>query len=118
VSFVENLRKITNNLEDALGIALVGMDGIVVEEHRRDTLLDLPALAAEFSAVLRQIEDITESLHFGRSQELCVLGDKGLILVKKINSDYFLLLVIHAEGNFGKGRYLLKREVAQLEREL
>ena len=118
MSFVENLRKITNNLEDALGVALVGMDGIVVEEHRRDTLLDLPTLAAEFSTVLRKIEEITESLPFGPSQELCVLGDKGLILIKKVNSDYFLLLVIHAEGNFGKGRFLLKREVAQLEKEL
>ena len=118
MSFVENLRKITNNLEDALGVALVGMDGIVVEEHRRDTLLDLPTLAAEFSTVLRQIEEITGSLPFGPSQELCVLGDKGLILIKKVNSDYFLLLVIHAEGNFGKGRFLLKREVAQLEKEL
>ncbi len=118
MSFVESLRKITNNLEDALGVALVGMDGIVVEEHRRDTLLDLSALAAEFSAVLRQIEEVSEGLHFGQAHELCVLGDKGLILIKKITPEYFLLLVIHSEGNFGKGRYLLRREVARLEKEL
>jgi predicted regulator of Ras-like GTPase activity (Roadblock/LC7/MglB family) len=118
VSFVENLRKISNNLEDSLGVALVGMDGIVVEEHRRDNLLDLSALAAEFSAVLRQLEEVSEGLHFGQAQELCVLADKGLILIKKINPEYFLLLVIHSEGNFGKGRYLLRREVAHLEKEL
>ncbi|MCI0528579.1 MAG: hypothetical protein L0Y56_14165, partial [Nitrospira sp.] len=75
MSFVESLRKITNNLEEALGVALVGMDGIVVEEHRRDTLLDLSALAAEFSAVLRQIEEVSESLHFGQAHELCVLSE-------------------------------------------
>jgi predicted regulator of Ras-like GTPase activity (Roadblock/LC7/MglB family) len=118
VSFGDNLRKISGNLEDALGVALVGMDGIVVEEHRRDGLLDLHALGAEFSTVLKQVGEITDNLHLGQSQELCVLGDKGLILIKKINRDYFLLLVIDSEGNFGKGRYLLRREVAQLEREL
>jgi predicted regulator of Ras-like GTPase activity (Roadblock/LC7/MglB family) len=118
VSFVENLRRISNNLEDSLGVALVGMDGIVVEEHRRDNLLDLSALAAEFSALLRQIEEISEGLHFGLAQEICVLADKGLILIRKVNPEYFLLLVIHSDGNFGKGRYLLRREIAQLEKEL
>ena len=118
MSFVENLRRVTNNLEDCLGIALIGMDGIVVEEHRRDNLLDLSALAAEFSAILRQLEEVSEGLQFGQSHELCVLADKGLILIKKINAEYFLLLVIHSDGNFGKGRYLLRREVAQLEKEL
>jgi predicted regulator of Ras-like GTPase activity (Roadblock/LC7/MglB family) len=75
-------------------------------------------LAAEFSAVLRQIEGVSEGLHFGQAHELCVLSEKGLILIKKINPEYFLLLVIHSEGNFGKGRYLLRREVARLEKEL
>lgn len=118
MSLMESLRRIINNLDDALGVALVGMDGIVVEEHKRDSLLDLTALAAEFSGSLRQVEGATEGLHFGQTQELSILGEKGLIIIRKVNPEYFILLVIHSEGNFGKGRYLLRREMAELEKEL
>jgi len=118
VSFAENLKQITDNLEGALGVALVGMDGIVVEEYKLDNLLDLPTMAAEFSGVLRQIEEVSENLRIGPSQELSVQGDKALIIIKIINVNYFLLLVIQSEANFGKGRYLLKREMVRMEKEL
>lgn len=118
MNLVESLRRINNNLDDALGVALAGMDGIVVEEHKRDGLLDLNAMAAEFSGILKQLEGVARNIQLNGISELCVLADSGMTLVRKINEEYFLLLVISPEGNFGKGRFLLRREVARLEKEL
>lgn len=118
MSFGENLRRIAGSLQDAAGVALVGMDGIVVEEHKADDLLDLSALAAEFSTLLRQMEEASSSQRFGRAQELCFFGEKGVIVIKKINADYFMLLVMQSELNFGKSRFLVKREIARMEKDL
>ena len=41
MSFTEILRRIMKDLKEAQGIALVGMDGIVVEEQKQDSSLDL-----------------------------------------------------------------------------
>ena len=118
MSLMESLRRITNNLEDVLGVALVGMDGIVVEEHKRDGLLDLHSLGAEVSTLMRHVDSMGEGSQFGEMQEISAQADHGTILIRKINSEYFLLLAISAGGNFGKARFLLRREVAGLEKEL
>jgi predicted regulator of Ras-like GTPase activity (Roadblock/LC7/MglB family) len=85
MSFAESLRRITNNMEDALGIALVGMDGIVVEEHKKDPLLDLQSLGAEYCTVLRNVEKASESLAMGVLREFSVVAEKSTLLLKRIN---------------------------------
>ena len=101
-----------------MGVALAGMDGIVVEEHKRDALIDFHVLAAEASSLMRHVEAMGESVQFGEGQELSVLASRGMILIKKVSSEYFLLMAVSSEGNFGKARYLLRREGAALEKEL
>lgn len=118
MSFEESLRRVTNNIEDSLGVAMVGMDGMVVEEHKKDPLLDLQSLGAEYCAVIKDIERVSSSLGLGSGREISVVTDKAIVILKKINEEYFLLLVLGSEGNFGKGRFLLKREIAFLEKEL
>lgn len=118
MSFDESLRRITNNIEDSLGIAMVGMDGIVVEEHKKDPLLDLQSLGAEYCAVIKDVERASASLGLGSGKEISVITDKAIIILNRINEEYFLLLVLGSEGNFGKGRFLLKKEIAFLEKEL
>jgi predicted regulator of Ras-like GTPase activity (Roadblock/LC7/MglB family) len=118
MSFDESLRRIVNNIEDASGIALVGMDGIVVEEHKKDPMLDLPSVGAECCTIVKEVEKVAESLRLGSMDDLSFATEKGMILIRRINRDYFLVLAIGSEGNFGKGRYLIKREIPILEKEL
>jgi len=118
MSFVESLRRVTNNLEDSKGIALVGMDGIVVEEHKKDPTLDLQTLGAEYSGMMREVQKTTAALQLGDVREVSVLTDKALVISRQITQEYFLVLVVKSEGNFGKGRFLMRREIASLEKEL
>ncbi len=118
MSFEESLRRITNNMEDSLGVALVGMDGIVVEEHKRDLLLDLDSLSAEYCSLIKNLGKTADSQSMGIMQELSVVADKSTIILKRINEEYFLLLVVGSDGNFGKGRFLMRREMYYLEKEL
>jgi len=117
MSFTESLRKIMEDLEEAQGIALVGTDGIVVEERKRDTTIDLPSLGAEYCTILKMTDKGMFSMGLGNSEEMSVLTEKAVVVIRRVHEEYFLLLAIRKEGNFGKARYLLRREGMNLKGE-
>ncbi len=116
--FSEILQRITDEEKDAMGIAIVGMDGIVVEERVVERNIDLTSISAEYSSVLKDIDRVSDSLKFGAVKELVVVTDKAIILMKGINKDYFIIFAIRPDGNIGKGRFLIRRELPRLEKEL
>ena len=49
---------------------------------------------------------------------MVVFTDKAIVMLKGINKEYFILFAIKPDGNIGKGRFLLRREMPKLEKEL
>lgn len=118
MSFSDILQRIVDEEKDALGIAVVGTDGIVVEERLVAEQIDIASLSAEYSSLLKDIDRISDSLKFGTVKEIVIFTDKAIILMKAINKEYFVLFAIRPDGNIGKGRFLLRRELPRLEKEL
>lgn len=118
MNFKENLKRIADKIDDLVGVAIGDMDGIVLEEYKIDPLFDISSLVAEYSGLWRTVDKASLSLDLGASQEISVLTEKTTIIVKKINTGYFLLLAARSEKNFGKGRFLAKKEIAALVEEL
>jgi len=118
MNFKENLRKMADKIDDLLAIAIGDMDGIILEEYKIDPLFDITSLVAEYSGLWRTVDKASLSLDLGPSQEISILTEKTTIIVKKINAGYFLLLAAKSEKNFGKGRFLVKKEIAALVEEL
>jgi predicted regulator of Ras-like GTPase activity (Roadblock/LC7/MglB family) len=118
MNFKESLRKLADKMDDVLAIAIGDMDGIILEEYRTDPLFDIASLVAEYSGLWRTVDKASLSLDLGSSKEISILTEKTTIIVKKINEGYFLLLASSSEKNFGKGRFLVKKEIAALVEEL
>lgn len=118
MSLKEGLKGVIAELDGARGVALVGLDGIVVEEERADPQLDLQGLGAEWCGIIRQADKTFSSMEMGDSVEVSALAADRVVVARKIKGEYFLLLVMSRDGNFGKGRYLLRRAEIQLENEL
>lgn len=118
MGFTEILQSIVRDEKDALCIAIVGMDGIIVEEKLVDSQIDLASVGAEYSSILKDISKVSDSLKFGDVKEVVVFTDKAIVLLKGINKEYFILFAIRPDGNIGKGRFLLRREMPRLEKEL
>jgi predicted regulator of Ras-like GTPase activity (Roadblock/LC7/MglB family) len=118
MNFKENLRKLADKMDDVVAIAIGDMDGIILEEYKTDPLFDIASLVAEYSGIWRTVDKASLSLDLGASQEISILTEKTAIIVKKINQGYFLLLAARSEKNFGKGRFLVKKEIATLVAEL
>lgn len=92
------------------GGALVGADGLVVEEwqvSRRPH--DLPALCAEMGQFFKESGRIAGENGLGRAGEVLIAGDEGLVLVRRVTEEYLILLVAEPDAVAGRCRYHLRQ---------
>ncbi len=115
--FSEILKEVVNGTEGALGALIVGLDGIPVEEYSVSGEMDLQSMTVEYSSLLKEIEKGSQAAQVGSTREVSVIADKAMIVLRRLNNEYFFVLIIRPEGNFGKGRFLLRMSVPKLLKE-
>jgi predicted regulator of Ras-like GTPase activity (Roadblock/LC7/MglB family) len=116
--FLERLSQISARIEGTLALSLVARDGISVESVSSDPGLDLETLAAELIAQAREMSENHRELEAGDVRQLSVTTDRMTLMVSSVASDYYLLLVLGPEGNYGQARFELRRARLLLERDL
>ena len=117
MNFTEVLKEAVDKVDGAVSAMIIASDGITVEEYVAERLIDLVGLGAEASAMIRDIGLAAENLRLGEAREFSIISDTCGIIMRKINNDYYLALVIKPEGNYGKGRFVLKTTVPKIEGE-
>ena len=119
MGFKETLKTLVAQCSGALGGVIMGYDGIAIEEYLADTAgLDVQTLAIEYASVLKEIKRTVGVLQTGELEEVSIIAQQCTVIVRGVSDDFFVALVLTAEGNFGKGRYLLKREAPKLREAL
>jgi predicted regulator of Ras-like GTPase activity (Roadblock/LC7/MglB family) len=117
MSFSDVLKETVEKVEGAVSAMIIASDGIPVDEYVSEKLIDLTGLGAEASAMIRDIGYAAENLGLGQAREFSIISDTCGIIMRKINDEYYLALIIKPEGNYGKGRYVLKTTVPRIENE-
>jgi predicted regulator of Ras-like GTPase activity (Roadblock/LC7/MglB family) len=117
MSFLEVLKETVEKVDGAVSAMIIDTDGISVQEYVREKLVDLTGLSAEASAMIKDINLAAENLGLGNAKEFSIISDRCGIIMRKINTGYYLALVIKPEGNYGKGRFVLKTAVPKIEGE-
>lgn len=115
--FSDILKEMVNGTEGALGALVIGVDGIPVEEYSVSDDMDLQSMTVEYSSLLKEIEKGSQASHLGSTKEVTVIADKAMVMLRRLNDEYFLVLVIKPSGNFGKGRFLIRMAVPKLLKE-
>jgi predicted regulator of Ras-like GTPase activity (Roadblock/LC7/MglB family) len=117
MSFSEVLKDTVDKVDGAVSAMIIGRDGMSVQEYAREKLVDLTGLSAEASAMIKDISLAADNLGLGEAREFSIISDRCGIIMRKINTDYYLALVIKPDGNYGKGRFILKTAIPKLEGE-
>jgi predicted regulator of Ras-like GTPase activity (Roadblock/LC7/MglB family) len=117
MSFSDILKEVVGGTEGALGALIVGLDGIPVEEFSVSGEMDLQSMTVEYSSLLKEIEKGSQAAQMGTTREVSVLAEKAMIMLRRLNEEYFFVLILKPEGNFGKGRFLLRMSVPKLLKE-
>ncbi len=118
--FKEVMRAAMSNTEGSLGVVIMGMDGILVERVWQEGVESVnPEIAvAEYTTLMRGARRMNIDSGFGSLLEMTVSSEKAIFVLHSVGEDYFLAMILKPEGNFGRGRYELRRAGLLLSDEL
>lgn len=101
------LSNLVLNVDGAIGAAIGGMDGLLVEQFSSETKLDLSSIVAEHSNLLRNASIAYQSsLDAGNVSEVLIISQKLIGYTVQITTDFFLTLTLEPNGNIGKARLM------------
>ncbi len=124
MTFRSILRSIVEECGGGLGAVLMGADGIPIEEYVTDRIPegplqeDIGSAGIEFSRILEEIRKAADALGGGAVSETVVSLARMSLVFRPIDGDTFLALVLSADGNLGKARYLIRRHLLAIRQEL
>lgn len=117
--FRETLKGIVEGVEGGLGVILMGYDGIAIDEYIQNrTGVDLHLMAVEYATLVKELRRTADILDTGGLEEMVVCTGGLQVVMRIIDDDLFIFLALDREGNLGKGRYLLRRELGGLRERL
>jgi predicted regulator of Ras-like GTPase activity (Roadblock/LC7/MglB family) len=117
--FRDSLQKIVDDTEGGIAGLVMGFDGIAVDSYTREgKAIDIQTVGMEFSFIIGQVRKAAEILEIGGVLEFSVRAEKLTIVMRVLNQEYFLALAMTPEGNYGKGRFLLRMAAPKLQAEL
>lgn len=117
MSFKDVLQGIRDRVEGAQAVGLIAIDGIAVESIN-DQRVPLDAMAAEFGGFIKTIRLSNTELNTGEVLQFSLFTTKYVALLSTVTSDYYVLLVLRPDGNFGRARFELARAKQLLRDEL
>lgn len=119
MSLRDTLRSIVENVDGGLAAMIMAYDGISVDEVSvEQTEFDMQLLSVEYATVLKEIKRSVEVIKAGDMEEVSITTDRTCVAIRVLNEDLFVVLVIKRDGNFGKGRYLLRLKSYEIAQEL
>jgi predicted regulator of Ras-like GTPase activity (Roadblock/LC7/MglB family) len=125
MSFDAILDEIVTGCGGGIAAALMGTDGIPIAEvvsrrpESRGILVEeIGTAGAEFGRILAEIGKASDALGGGTVHETAVLLSRFTLVFRHVDDETFLVVAISPDGNLGKARYLIRRQLNALRQEL
>jgi predicted regulator of Ras-like GTPase activity (Roadblock/LC7/MglB family) len=121
LAFREHLEAVVNQVDGAVACGVMGFDGISVDTHQAPGIaddLELNIAWVEFGNLVGQLQKSAEGLKTGALAEVSVNTDKVLTVMRVLSPEYFIVLALKPEGNYGKGRYALRLAAPKVKADL
>ena len=118
--FQKILQDIIQGVEGGLAGLIIARDGIALETYVRpesDGGVDIQALGVELVTMTGEIGRVTQALGAEGFEELSLALPAHIVVMRMITPEYFLVVLLGRDGNFGKARYLMRRESPRLRQE-
>jgi predicted regulator of Ras-like GTPase activity (Roadblock/LC7/MglB family) len=110
------LQDILDRIPEALGAAVVGLDGIPVEMLVARPSFNIELASAEWAGIAkRAAAALRATSPPGAPDEISVTSRAGMAILRSIGGDYFLCVVVGPDCLQGRARYEVWRAGMQLE---
>jgi predicted regulator of Ras-like GTPase activity (Roadblock/LC7/MglB family) len=124
MAFLPHLESVVTQVDGAIACSVMGFDGIAVETFQAPQASDfasqveLSSAWVEYGNALSQLKTGAELLKAGTIAEVSINTDKLVTLMRMVTPEYFVVLALKPDGNYGKGRYVLRVVAPKLKAEL
>ena len=115
--FESVLTRLRERVEGARAVSLVGADGIAVHSIS-DGRIPLDSLSAEFGSFIKSIRLSNTELDTGDVTQFALVTEKYTTFLSAVSPDYFILMVLEPDGNYGRARFELSKAKQALWAEL
>ena len=115
--FKQVLQGIRDRVEGALAVSLIGLDGISVESIKSDSV-PLDVMGAEFGGFVKSVRLSNTDLDTGDVLQFALVTEKYITFLSAITPEYYVLLVMGPDGNYGRARFELEKAKHLLRDEL
>ncbi len=124
MSFQALLREIVEGCGGGIGAALMGNDGIPIEQVTASQAVanplaeDIATAGTEFGRILEEIRKASDAVAGGAVVETMIQLSRVMLIFRTVDEETFLVVALAADGNLGKARYLIRRQLLALRQEL
>lgn len=119
MGFKELLRDITCACDGAVGALMMGYDGIAVDEyHLPKESWDPQLISVEYASLVKSARRAADSLGGGELEEVTLTSEMARVVIRNVDREYFVALILNHDANLGRARYLLQGEALKLKEEL
>ncbi len=116
--FQDSLRRIAERVEGTRAVSLIGLDGIAIDSYVSAEGLPMDSLAAEAGSLVKAARATRALADHGEVEQMTVASERSAAVLCRVTEEYYLLLLLARDGNFGRGRFELRKAAAALEKEL
>ena len=115
--FRDVLADLQKSVEGAIAVSLIGLDGIAVETINEQNV-PLDVIGAEFGSFIKSIRHANTELNTGEVLQFSLVTEKYITFLSEVTPEYYILLVLRPDGNYGRARFELSKAKYLLRDEL
>lgn len=115
--FKDVLAGLRERVDGAIAVSLIGLDGIAVDTINEQKV-PLEILGAEFGSFVKSIRSANTELNTGDVLQFSLVTEKYITFLSEVTPEYYILLVLRPDGNYGRARFELAKAKHLLRDEL
>ena len=115
--FRDVLSGLLQRIEGSIAASLIGLDGIAVESVS-NSRVPLDVLGAEFGGFVKSIRHADTELDTGEVLQFALVTERYITFLSQVTNEYYILLVLGPDGNYGRARFELSKAKHLLRDEL
>lgn len=111
------LTGLRDRVEGSIAVSLIGLDGIAIETIGAGQV-PLDVLGAEFGGFIKSLRNANTELNTGDVLQFALVTERYITFLSEVTPEYYILLVIQPDGNYGRARFELAKAKHALRDEL
>ena len=115
--FRDVLAGLLQRIDGSIAASLIGLDGIAVETVNASSV-PLDVLGAEFGGFVKSIRHADTELDTGEVLQFALVTERYITFLSEVTNEYYILLVLRPDGNYGRARFELSKAKHLLRDEL